>query len=107
MKALAVVPLIWAAVALVWFFPVGAEVADSQGALPKESLLDTACTTAYQVAVLGGVNPTACRLVALDDQGQNATVTVKVKIAGQGWFTVALAYQRSVWSQSGIYIKPV
>ena len=79
----------------------------SQQVVPKESLLDTACTTALQLAILGGVNAERCRLVSQMDEGQTALITVKVKITGQGWFAVALAYQRSVWSQSAISVTPV
>ena len=107
MKALAIIPAIWAAVALLWIFTVGAEVADGQQVVPKESLVSTACTTVYQIAALGGVNPEKCRVVSQVDDGQDALITVKVKITGQGWFAVALAYQRTVWAQSAISITPV
>lgn len=80
--------------------------AESQQALPKEGLLDTACTTALQLAIIGGVNAEKCRLVAMHDEGQTALITVKVKITGQGWFAVALAYQRTVWAQSAISVTP-
>lgn len=102
-----IVPAIWAAVMLLWFFTIGAEIADSQPVEPKVSLLDTACTTAAQIATLGGVNVEKCRLVAQDDAGQTAYITVKVKVTGQGWFSIALAYQRTVWAQSGIQITPI
>lgn len=107
MKALVIIPCIWAAAALLWFFTVGAEIADSQGVLPKTSLVDTACTTAYQLAIIAGVNAEKCRLVSQMDEGQTALITVKVKITGQGWYAVALAYQQSVWTQSAINVTPV
>jgi hypothetical protein len=52
------------------------------------------------------VNAEKCRLVSQMDEGQTALITVKVKITGQGWFAVALAYQRTVWAQSAISITP-
>ncbi len=107
MKALAIIPVIWVAVALLWFFTVGAEVAGSQQAVPTESLLTTACTTARQLAILGGVNVEKCRLVSAMDEGQTALITVKVKVTGQGWFSVAAAYQRSVWNQSALQVTPL
>lgn len=79
----------------------------AQQVVPKESLLDTACTTAYQLAIIGGFNAEKCRLVSAMDEGQTALITVKVKISGQGWYAVALAYQRSVWAQSAIAITPI
>lgn len=85
------------------FAPVGT----SQQAVDKTSLLDTACTTARQVGILGGANIEKCRLVSQMDEGQTALITVKVKVSGQGWFAVALAYQRTVWSQSAMSITPV
>lgn len=106
MRGLAIILVIWAAVAVVWVATVGEELADAQQAEPKTSLLDTACTTAYQVAVLGHVNAEKCRLVVQHDEGQTALITVKVKITGQGWYTVSLAYQKTVWSQSAISIAP-
>lgn len=102
-----VLPMILPVVLLLWIFGAGAEVADGQQAQPKESLIATACTTAYQVAALAGVNPERCRVVSQVDDGQDAFITVKVKITGKGWFAVALAYQRTVWSQSAILITPI
>ena len=90
----------------IWFVLLPSH-ATSQAAVPKESLLDTACTTAYQLAIIGGVSAEKCRLVSQMDEGQTALITVKVKITGQGWFAVALAYQRSVWNQSAISVTPV
>jgi hypothetical protein len=79
----------------------------SQGVVPEESLLMTACTTARQLAILGGVNVEKCRLVSQMDEGQTALITVKVKVTGQGWFSVAAAYQRSVWNQSALQVTPL
>jgi hypothetical protein len=100
-----------AVAAVAFAFSVGALMdateAEAQQVLPNESLLDTACTTARQIGIIGGANIEKCRLVSVMDEGQTALITVKVKVSGQGWFAVALAYQRSVWTQSAIQITPV
>jgi len=106
MRGFAVTVLAILVALFIWFVLLPSN-ATSQAAVDKTSLLDTACTTAYQLAIVGGVNAEKCRVVSQMDEGQTALITVKVKITGQGWFAVALAYQRSVWSQSAISVTPV
>lgn len=106
MKALVIIPCIWAAAALLWFFTVGAELANSQAQLPEQSALMTACHTATQLGQVGGVNVSRCRKVAVVEEGNFALVTVKVWVDGQGKFLVSVALQKSVWTQSAINVAP-
>jgi len=106
MRQFAIILAAILAALFIWFVLLP-ERATSQAAVPEESLLITACTTARQLAILGGVNVEKCRLVSSMDEGQTALITVKVKVTGQGWFSVAAAYQRSVWNQSALQVTPL
>lgn len=110
MKALAIIPAIWAAVALLWFFTIGAEIADSQPVLPEDSPVATACAHAGALAESQKVGMLKCRLVGISYQPESRPnhqiVTVRVKIAGQGWFQVAVFLHRSVWNVQTATITP-
>jgi len=106
MKALALIPVIWLAIGLLWFFTVGQEVANGQEALPEQSSVLTVCQTARSIAQMSGVNLEKCRVVSVVEEGNTALVTVKVKITGQGWFLVSEGLMKSAWTQTALNIRP-
>lgn len=106
MKGLVAVPLIWVAIFVIWFFTT-ARPATGQEVLPQSSPFLTACTFAQQLGQIEQVSVSNCRKVAEVVEGNTALVTVKVKVAGQGWFIVSTALQRSEWSHSAFSVQPV
>lgn len=93
------------AAALVLSYAAGS--AGSQAVVPQESAFATTCETARAVGQLAGVNVSNCRLVSVAEEGQVALVTVKVRVAGTGWFTVTESLYKTAWSMTALNIKPL
>lgn len=98
--------VIWIVLAVAFVMTVDVPSATGQEQLPEQSAFVTACTTATQMGQITGVNVSRCRKVAAVEEGNLAYVTVKVWVVGEGTFLIRLAYQKSVWNQTAIYVTP-
>lgn len=107
MKGWALLAVIWAAIAVLWYFSVGVPKADGQAALaPEASPFLTACAIARASAATEHLSIYRCRKVAEVVDGNEATVTVQVWVSGYGKFNVATTLLRSEWGMTSLKIAP-
>lgn len=99
MKALILIPCIWAAAALIWFFTIGAEIADSQPDPPTvETSIAAACNVALDVALASDVIMTQCRRAAEPVvSGASVIETVRIKDVDGIRYVLQITLRKSAW----------